>query len=110
MFLSRMMSGPTAQGSRMESFSLRAATLDDVPALKELIALSARGLGRQDYSPAQIEAALEAAWGVDTELIRDGTYFVVTAAEEIVACGGWSRRRTLFGGDKQPGRAAELLN
>lgn len=92
------------------SFSMRTASLDDVPALEPLIAESARGLGRQDYTEAQIEAALDSAFGVDTELIRDGTYFVVETAGEIVACGGWSRRKTLFGGDRQAGRRPDFLD
>lgn len=92
------------------TFSLRMATLGDAPVLEGLIADSARGLCREDYTDAQIEAALGTAWGLDTELIRDGTYFVAEAGGEIVACGGWSRRRTLFGGDKQAGRHSELLD
>lgn len=91
-------------------FTLRPATLNDVPVLEQLIADSARGLSRQDYTDAQIEAAIGTAWGVDTELIRDATYFAVEAGGAIVACGGWSRRRTLFGGDKQPGREFALLD
>jgi GNAT superfamily N-acetyltransferase len=87
----------------------RAATLDDVPALKRLIAASARAFGRDDYSEAQIEAALGTAWGVDSELVRDGTYFVVEADGAMAACGGWSRRHTLFGADAQPGRESALL-
>ena len=47
---------------------------------------------------------------MDSELIRDGTYFVAEADSRIVGCGGWSRRRTLFGGDAQPGRRSELLD
>ena len=90
--------------------ALRPATLDDVPALERLIAESARGLTRGDYSAAQIEAALGSAWGVDTELIRDQTYFVAEADGAIVACGGWSRRRTLFGGDARPDRDASELD
>jgi N-acetylglutamate synthase-like GNAT family acetyltransferase len=89
---------------------LRNATLDDVPALQRLIAASARGLSRQDYADAQIEAALGTALGVDTELIRDATYFVAEADGEIAGCGGWSRRRTLFGADAQTGRQSELLD
>jgi GNAT superfamily N-acetyltransferase len=92
------------------SFSFRAATLDDVPALVDVIARSARGLSRQDYTDAQIEAALGTAWGVDTELIRDGTYFAVEAGGAIIACGGWSKRRTLFGSDAQAGRRSDLLD
>ena len=91
-------------------FSLRKATLDDRPILEGLIAESARGLSRQDYTDAQIEAALGTAMGVDTKLIRDGTFFVVEAEGEIVACGGWSKRRTLFGADGQAGRQSELLD
>jgi GNAT superfamily N-acetyltransferase len=90
--------------------SLRVATLADAPALEPLIAASARALCRTDYSEAQIEAALRGAFGVDSELIRDGTYLAAEAAREIVACGGWSRRATLFGGDAQAGRRPELLD
>ncbi len=59
------------------TFSLRKATLDDVPVISQVITESARTLGREDYTAEQIEAALGTAWGVDTELIRDGSYFVV---------------------------------
>jgi N-acetylglutamate synthase-like GNAT family acetyltransferase len=93
------------------SFTLRKATLDDIPALAQVIAESARALAREDYTEEQIEGALGAAWGVDTELIRDGTYYAVEAgAAGIVACGGWSRRRTLFGSDREPGRQSEILD
>jgi GNAT superfamily N-acetyltransferase len=90
--------------------TFRTATLGDVPALERLIAASARALGRGDYDAAQIEAALGTAWGVDTELVRDGTYFVVELDDTMIACGGWSRRRTLFGADAQPGRESALLD
>src|SRR5579862_1121612 len=93
------------------SYRLRTATLEDAPALRELIARSIRELGAADYSPAQIEAALRGAFGVDTALIRDGTYFVVvTETEQIVACGGWSRRGTLFGSDSRAERDESWLN
>ena len=72
---------------------IRTATLGDAEALRELIAKSARELGREDYTAKQIEAALNGAWGVDTELIRDGTYFVVEGDGRLAACGGWSRRK-----------------
>lgn len=88
----------------------REATLADVPALERLIADSVRAFGRTDYSDAQIDAALGTAWGVDTELIRDGTYFVVAVDGVLAACGGWSRRRTLFGADGGPGRESALLD
>jgi GNAT superfamily N-acetyltransferase len=91
-------------------FSLRAAVIADVPALERLIQASARGLGSGDYTPAQIEAALEGTWGVDSELIRDGTYFVAESDGEIVGSGGWSRRRTLFGGDAHGQRSSARLD
>ena len=87
------------------SYRLRVATAADEPALRALIARSIRELGAGDYTPEQIEAALTGAFGVDTSLIRDGTYFVaITAQDEITGCGGWSRRRTLFGGDTRADR------
>ena len=93
------------------SIALRVAQFEDVPALRELIARSIRTLGAADYSAAQIEAALAGAFGVDTTLIRDGTYFVATGAEgAIVACGGWSRRRTLFGSDARAERDESWLD
>jgi len=86
-------------------YRLRAAELADAPALRALIARSIRELGAGDYTPAQIEAALIGAFGLDTSLILDGTYFVVVAGDgEIVGCGGWSRRKTLFGGDARADR------
>src|SRR5215831_15026609 len=91
------------------SFTLRVAILDDTPALEDLIRRSIRTLGVRDYSASQIEGALRGAFGVDTQLIRDGTYFVVEAADLLVGCGGWSKRRTLFGSDARGERdAAEL--
>jgi GNAT superfamily N-acetyltransferase len=92
------------------TFFLRKAMLGDRPTLESLIAESARGLSRQDYTDTQIEAALGTAWGVDTELIRDGTFFVVEAEGQIIACGGWSKCRTLFGADRQANRQSELLD
>ena len=81
----------------MMTYQLRQAILDDQAELEELIARSARTLGARDYTSRQIEAALLGAFGVDTQLIADGTYFVAESAGRIVGCGGWSRRRTLFG-------------
>ena len=87
----------------------RLATPVDVGPIAALIALSARGLSANDYSAPQIEGALSGAFGVDTQLIHDRTYFVVEDGGQLVGCGGWSRRRTLFGGDARPDRdAAEL--
>lgn len=92
-----------------QAYQLRPATLADGPDLQSLIARSARQLSAGDYSPEQVEGALRGAFGVDTQLIHDGTYFVIESGGQIVACGGWSYRRTLFGGDSRAGRdAAEL--
>jgi GNAT superfamily N-acetyltransferase len=79
---------------------VRVATTSDVPALRELIALSVRGLSAGHYSPAQIDAAMSDVFGVDTQLIADGTYYVIDGPAAPVAAGGWSARRTLFGGDQ----------
>ena len=92
----------------------RACTLD-IPALRRVIEASVRGLQANDYSPRQIELALRDLYGVDTQLIADGTYFVAEAPSEgtkaeIVGCGGWSRRRTLLGGDQWSAREDDLLD
>jgi GNAT superfamily N-acetyltransferase len=102
----------TQTGSwRRMDYELRKATLDDQPTLQRLIARSIRALGADDYSQEQIDAALRGAFGVDSGLIRDGTYFVAVAdTGEIVACGGWSRRRTLFGSDERTDRDPSELD
>lgn len=82
------------------SFSLRPACEADIPTLERLIPLSVRGLQAATYTPAQMEAALGPVFGVDRQLIRDGTYFVVEFGKLIVGCGGWSRRNAVFGGDR----------
>jgi GNAT superfamily N-acetyltransferase len=82
------------------NYRIRKATLEDRDAIQQLIADSARGLSRADYSDEQIETALSGVFGVDTALILDGTYFVAESGERLAACGGWSRRKTLYGGDK----------
>jgi GNAT superfamily N-acetyltransferase len=92
------------------ALSIREATLDDVPTLHEVIAESVRGLRGDDYTEEQIEAALDTALGVDTELIRDRTYFVVESDDVVIACGGWSRRQTLFGADARADRVSALLD
>src|SRR5688500_14931887 len=78
---------------------LRLAREDDVSSLEALIPLSVRALQAAHYSPAQMDAALGPVFGVDRQLIRDGTYFVAEREGAIVGCGGWSRRRSLYGGD-----------
>ena len=91
-------------------FTLRQAVAADIPALRALIEASVRGLQAADYTPAQIEGALQTVYGVDSQLIADGTYFVVEAEAVIVGCGGWSKHKTLFGGDRWTGREDSLLN
>jgi GNAT superfamily N-acetyltransferase len=81
-------------------FDLRAATDADVPALRALIAESVRGLSVGYYTAEQAERALVHVFGPDTQLIADGTYYVVESAGALVAAGGWSARRTLYGGDQ----------
>jgi GNAT superfamily N-acetyltransferase len=107
------------------NFSVRKAVPADAPVLRELIDASVRGLQSQDYTPTQIESALVTVFGVDSQLIADGTYFVAEAAASaaepenaqkrnvetlIVGCGGWSKRKTLFGSDHWTGREDELLD
>ena len=101
--------------SRVE-IRLRKATAADVAALRDLIEASVRKLQAQDYSPAQLEGALATVVGVDSQLIADGTYLVAEARERltgdwmIAGCGGWSKRKTLFGADAWTGREDTLLN
>jgi len=107
------------------NIQLRLAVPEDVPVLREVIDASVRGLQTQDYTPAQIEGALKTVFGVDSQLIADGTYFVAeagpTAVERtgaqhaqpelmIVGCGGWSKRKTLYGSDHWTGREDALLD
>src|SRR5882672_3447876 len=89
---------------------LRKATLADIPQIEALIARSARGLSAEDYRPSQIEGALRGAFGVDTQLLADQTYFVVEEDGRFVGCGGWSFRATLFGGDARAGRDSSMLD
>jgi len=89
---------------------LRKAAFEDIPVLERLIADSARALGRDDYTAEQIDAALGTAWGVDTQLIKDGTYFVVESGDQIIACGGWSWRQRLFGADAGSGPESAALD
>ena len=89
---------------------IRQATMDERDAIKQLIAESARHLSREHYNDTQIEAAIATVFGVDTDLIEDGTYLVAEDAGTLVGCGGWSRRRTLFGGDQYSSRDKGYLD
>ncbi len=107
---------------------IRQAVSSDIPRLRALIETSVRGLQAGDYTAAQIEDALATVYGVDTQLIADGTYFLAEAlpAESvardprtsepkqsqpvIVGCGGWSKRKTLYGADHCAGREDSLLD
>jgi GNAT superfamily N-acetyltransferase len=90
--------------------TLRLATLDDVPMLRDLIALSAERLSVGHYTAAQVAGALEGTFGVDTQLIADGTYYVIDAPDGPAAAGGWSVRRTLYGGDQMKHGEDPLLD
>jgi GNAT superfamily N-acetyltransferase len=93
---------------------IRKALAEDIPRLREIIEASVRGLQAADYSPSQIDGALKSVYGVDTQLIADGTYLLAEepteTAPEIVACGGWSKRKTLYGGDQYSAREDSLLD
>jgi GNAT superfamily N-acetyltransferase len=79
---------------------LRPATAADIPALSSLIEASARELSVGFYTPEQIDAAVTHIFGVDSQVIADGTYYLIEDGHEPVAAGGWSARRTLYGGDR----------
>ncbi len=89
---------------------VRKAGPHEVAVLTDLLRASVLGLGAVEYSPRQLASALTHIFGVDTRLIEDGTYFVVEEEGRPVACGGWSRRRTLYGGDQSAGRSDEKLD
>lgn len=92
------------------TITIRAADRSEVADLEILIAASARVLGEGYYTAAETEAAIAHMFGVDTELVRDGTYLVATIGGERAGCGGWSARRTLFGGDHYIVREPGLLD
>lgn len=96
----------------MGSFRIRVATFGDVPGIRALIDASVRTLQAADYSCAQIEASLATVFTIDSRLIGDGTYFVALAEDgSLAGCGGWSKRKTLYGGDHQVERVVpELLD
>jgi GNAT superfamily N-acetyltransferase len=94
--------------------ALRRAVPSDIPEIRKLIEVSVRALQRGDYSDEQINGALGTVFGVDTRLIEDGTYYVAEVERErqkmLVGCGGWSKRKTLFGSDQRADREDTLLD
>ena len=83
----------------MTGFTPRIACVGDLPALRELMTRAIDRLQDEFLDPDQVRASHK-VMGLDTQLIRDGTYFVIEAGERIVGCGGWSWRSTLYGGDE----------
>src|ERR1700743_68123 len=81
----------------MSAIFIRVATHDDIPALRELIEPSVRELQAGWYTPEQIEAAVHSVFGVDQQLVDDGTYYIAEIGGQIAGCGGWSKRGTLYG-------------
>lgn len=80
------------------NFIIRKAVSEDRTEIEKLIAESVRGLSREDYDARQIELSIKTVFGVDTELIADGTYFIAETEDgKLAGCGGWSKRKTLYG-------------
>ncbi len=92
------------------NWMIRVARKDDIAELENLIPLSVRTLLKPYYSPAQMAAALGPVWGVDSQLIQDGTYFIVEHEKKIIGCGGWSKRNALFGGSSEIATNATQLD
>ncbi len=89
---------------------LRLATAADVPSITTLIDASVRGLSIGYYTQAQIGESLVSVFGVDSQLLTDGTYFVIESDGELAASGGWSKRATLYGGDQVKSAPDPLLD
>jgi GNAT superfamily N-acetyltransferase len=92
------------------SIPLRLAVADDIPALERLIPASVRALSAGVYTDRQMESAVVHTFGVDSQLIADGTYYVAVAGDTIAGGGGWSIRQTVFGGDQTKRDADPLLD
>ncbi len=90
--------------------NIRVALSSEIKDLNELIAESARSLCKQDYTPEEIESAIAYVFGVDTDLVLDKTYYVIEVHGKLVACGGWSKRQTLFGGNQFSSRDSNFLD
>lgn len=90
--------------------SIRPARMAEVERLNALIAESAAVLSRDYYTPEETESLTRHVFGVDSQLLADGTYYVIERDDSLVACGGWSARRTLFGGDQAKGATDARLD
>lgn len=82
----------------MPEFTHRIASLDDLDALREVMRRSIETLQDSFLTPEQVRASHK-VMGLDTQLVKDGTYFIVESEGRIAGCGGWSWRSTLYGGD-----------
>ena len=91
-------------------FSIRNASSNDVVAIAAVMRESVEAFGRDVYTPLQIASALRYICRPDEQLIIDGTYFVAIAEDEIIGCGGWSRRRKVYSGSAASGNEDELLD
>lgn len=89
---------------------LRLARRDEIPAMEALIVRSALALSAGFYTPEQAAAVTQHVFGVDTQLVEDQTYFVIERDGVLAACGGWSKRSTLFGGDRTKDGPDPLLD
>jgi GNAT superfamily N-acetyltransferase len=87
----------------LNMINIRLARTEEIKTLNELVTLSATELSKEDYSEQEIKAAIQYIFGVDTDLVNDKTYFVIEKNGEIAGCGGWSRRKKLFGGNQFSG-------
>lgn len=93
----------------LRDLSFRLAKVSELQELSRLMDASIRAFIGARLDSARVEASFD-IMGLDTQLIEDGTYFVVQCGDRIAGCGGWSRRATLFGGDHSDGRDARLLD
>ena len=99
-----MYAGAPARHAGPVEWVIRVATRADVPAMRRVMDAAIAELQRGFLDDAQI-ASSRAIMGIDTQLVDDGTYYVVECDGALAGCGGWSRRATLYGSDATPGRA-----
>ncbi len=90
--------------------TLNVALQEDIPALQTLIRLSVRELSKGYYTSEQAESGLKYVFGVDTQLVKDGTYYIALIDNQLAGCGGWSKRNTLYGGDQHKEKEDPLLD